>query len=69
MAIILEKSARQVAKDAYDDPSGDLIIMRALALTILDQINTLRALHSLPTATKAQLKAAIIAKIDSGDAD
>ena len=38
-------------------------ILRAFAEVMLDQLNTLRAFHSLPAATLAQLKAAVRAKL------
>ena len=38
-------------------------ILKAFAEVVLDQLNTLRAFHSLPTATLAQLKSAVRNKL------
>jgi hypothetical protein len=66
----------QAARDAVDaqllsdrrDNTADLLdgvenINRAFALVVLDEINTLRAQHSLPDRTIAQLKTALRNKL------
>uniref|UniRef100_A0A6M3IGV0 Uncharacterized protein n=1 Tax=viral metagenome TaxID=1070528 RepID=A0A6M3IGV0_9ZZZZ len=63
-------TARRIAKEYIDQADdANYALTRALGLVVLDEINTLRGQHSLAPRTKAQLKAAIKAKIDSGEAD
>ncbi len=62
------QSLRDAAKIRFDDGKNGLIL-RAFMLLMLDELNTLRAQHSLPARTKTQLRNAIISKIDSGAAD
>lgn len=45
------------------------VLLRSLALTILDEINTLRAQHSLAPRTATQLRNAIQARVDAKTAD
>lgn len=61
---------RRKAKEALDRVQAEQEgLLRALALVVLDEINTLRAEHSLAARTPTQLRNAIKAKITSGDAD
>jgi len=64
-----EKTIQEGAKENFDQVRKDNLLLRAAVLVLVDQINTLRALHSLPAGTKAQIRTAIRNKIDSGDAD
>jgi hypothetical protein len=54
------------AQARWDAPEERLL--RALALVLLDELNTLRQQHGLPARTAAQLKAALRQKLSSGDA-
>jgi hypothetical protein len=69
--------ADQATRDAIDaaelTAESDLIadqldatqtIMRAFSLVVLDELNTLRAQHSLPDRTAEQLKTAVRGKLD-----
>ena len=51
--------------DAEKDTKADLPdeILKAFALVMLDEINELRAVHGRATITRAQLKAAVKAKL------
>lgn len=49
-------------KDRFD---GDRVF-KAFAELLIDELNALRTLHSLPDRTFAQLRTAIRAKIDAG---
>jgi hypothetical protein len=60
---------RRKAADALDKISDNEALIRALAFVVLDEINLLRAEHSLASRTPAQLRTAIKAKIAAGDAD
>ena len=60
---------RRIAKEALDGLSGNEALIRALALTIMDELNILRAEHALAPRTGTQLRNAIKAKLDAGDAD
>lgn len=60
---------RNQAVALASDPSPDNKLIRAVLLTILDQINVLRAQLSLSQITVPQAKAAVSAKINSGAAD
>jgi hypothetical protein len=62
-------SVRLEAKEQHNDFQPLALYLRAFADIIKDEINILRALHSLPDRTLAQLKAAINARVDSGDVD
>lgn len=71
-ALRVTSGARAGAKADYDLAGNqDAVLWRAIALTLLDQINTIRA--ALPTPlgpiTVAQARTAIRNKIDSGVAD
>lgn len=52
---------RDTEKDVYDVRR----LFRALVESLVDEINTLRALHSLPDRTVAQARTAILSKIDN----
>lgn len=60
----MERDASQSQLD-----SGGRKALRALALLMLDEINTLRDLHGLSQYTSSQLLNAIKSKIANGDAD
>ena len=45
------------------------LLLRAFADILKDEINQLRALHSLPDRTLAQLRTAITAKVNGGSVD
>jgi hypothetical protein len=67
MAIeVTEDTLRQQAKRRFDDNMQ--LLLRAVVQVMTAEINTLRALHSLPDRTNAQVKNAILSKIDSGSA-
>ena len=58
--------ARLIAKDVMDASVIERKKWKALAAILIDEINTLRALHSLPDRTLAQAKTAFINKIEGG---
>lgn len=61
---------RRTSAEAGVDAKDDLgMIFRAFAEVMKDEINVLRAQHSLPDRTISQLKTAIKNKITSGNAD
>ena len=60
---------RGLAKGNVDDFTDYGVIIRALAIITMNEINILRAQHSLPARTLAQLKTAMKNEIDSGSAD
>ena len=61
---------RRKAREALDKQNAETeALIRALAFVVLDEINILRAQHSLADRTPAQLRTAIKAKITAGDAD
>ena len=60
-AAILE--AQRDTVTAQLDQTED--VLRAFMLVVLDQFNTLRALHGLPNATPAQLRNAVRGKLGS----
>ena len=61
---------RRKAREALDKQNAETeALIRALAFVVMDEINILRAEHSLTDRTPAQLRTAIKAKITSGDAD
>ena len=60
---------RKRASDLLDNVNDNEALIRALAFVVLDEINLLRAEHSLASRTPAQLRTAIKAKIAAGDAD
>lgn len=59
----LLKTSSKINLTAGND--GDKLFLHALILVLLDAINTLRGLHSLPAITKVQARNALIAKIDA----
>lgn len=60
LAAITAAAELQREKDSYDQKA----VLRALALVLLDEVNILRAQHSLPPRTAAQARNAIRAKLD-----
>ena len=61
---------RRKAREALDEQQAETEgLIRALALVVMDEINLLRAEHSLAARTPAQIRTAIKNKIDSGEAD
>jgi len=66
---VTEQTARQCAKDVVDAGGKDSVVLRALVLLLIDELNTLRSYHSLPNRTLSQLKTALKNRIDTGDAD
>ena len=52
---------RESEKTRYDDEKS----LEALALIVMDELNILRALHSLPARTPAQIKTAFRNKVDT----
>lgn len=60
---------RDSAKTEMDGFQSRGLLLRALADIIKDEINVLRAFHSLPDRTLTQLKTAIQNRIDSGIID
>ena len=61
---------RRKAREALDKQNAETeALIRALAFVVMDEINLLRAEHSLAARTPAQLRDAIKAKITAGDAD
>ncbi len=56
-----ETAGRENAKTEFDD----LWLLRAFAEVVVDEINLLRAEHSLPARTPAQLRTALRNKIDN----
>lgn len=64
-----DTAMRNDAKAPMDDLNSMALIIRALADIIREEINILRAEHSLSPRTLQQLKTAIKNKIDSGEVD
>lgn len=63
-------SQRQSAKDAASTlPDGTSKAMRAIVAVMLDEINAVRVKLAMQPRTMAQVKAAILAKIDGGSVD
>jgi hypothetical protein len=60
---------RASAEDYFAGTLSNSVTLRALADVIKDEINTLRAFHSLAPRTMAQLKTAILNRIQSGTVD
>ena len=60
---------RTSAKDIFDTGSVSKKYLKAIVQVTLDEINTLRGLHSLADRTLAQAKSAINSKIDAGEFD
>jgi hypothetical protein len=60
---------RNRAKTTFSDP--EMIILRAIVILILNQINTIRAalVPPLPAITIAQFRTALLNLIDAGTAD
>lgn len=61
--------ARNTAKITIDRTNANEVLLRAIVAVLIDELNTLRALHSLPPRTLSQAVTAVKNKIDSGGAD
>jgi hypothetical protein len=61
----VDAAALQAERDNDKVPLDDERLIQALALTIMDEINILRAEHSLPDRTISQLKTAIKNRVDT----
>jgi hypothetical protein len=68
-AAAADAALRVDAKAEFDGQFVTPLSLRALADIIKREINILRALHSLPDRTLAQLKTAIRDAIDQGEVD
>lgn len=68
-AAIKDSGIRTGAKGFFDSQESLNLALRAFADIVKDEINILRALHSLPDRTLTQLKNAIKNRIDSGSVD
>lgn len=62
-------AVRTGAKAQLNGFSDVPLMLRAFADILKEEINTLRALHSLPDRTLAQLRTAIDGRIDGGSVD
>lgn len=62
-------SSREDAKNKLDSSLSEGVVLRALAVIMMDELNILRALHGLAPRTLAQLKTAMQNSIDAGNAD
>lgn len=60
---------RADAAAGLDDFEVTPLLLRAFADILKDEINILRALHSLPNRTLAQLRTAIAARVNDGTVD
>ena len=60
---------RKKASDLLDKVNDSEALLRALVLVMVDEINILRAEHSLADRTAVQVRTAIKNKLNSGDAD
>ena len=70
MAIAIpEEDAKLEAISIFNKSTKDGLILRAIVLLIMDEINILRVKAGLSQRTASQIKSAIINKINSGDAD
>ncbi len=69
IAAAADSSLRGAAKACIDGQVADRMILRAIVKLMIDEFNTLRALHSLPDRTLAQAKNAIQNTVDAGDVD
>ena len=68
-ADLLEAAVRGNAKNSYEGFQEEGLKLRALVRIILDELNVLRGLHSLPARTMLQVRTAIDNQIDSGGVD
>lgn len=62
-------NTKLAAKDQIIGFADTSLFLRAFISILIEEINTLRALHSLPDRTIAQLKTAIGNRIDDGTID
>ena len=68
-AAAADVAMRLSGQSMFDGQTDMAQVLRALADTMVDGFNTLRALHSLPDYTLAQLKSIIQSKISDGSVD
>ena len=68
-AAAADAALRAGGKGLFDGQTAEGQAFRAFIQGVVGQINTLRAFHSLPDITLAQVKSAIQASIDAGDVD
>lgn len=70
-ATYLQQAQRTPAENLLSaiDQSGAAALIRALVLTLVDQINVLRTKAGLTTITAAQARQAILSHLQNGDAD
>ncbi len=68
-AAAVDASLRTEAKAQMDGLHVDSLLLKAFADVLREEINSLRALHSLPPRTLVQLKNAIRNRIDDGTVD
>lgn len=61
-----ETAQKENAKDGYNTTQAEMRLLRAIVEVLLDELNTLRTLHSLSDRTMAQARKAIRNKIDGG---
>ena len=64
-----DAAMRAAAKASFDGQTSVGQRQRIIIKAIVDQFNVLRALHSLPSITLAQVKNVISNGIDNGDVD
>jgi len=64
-----EEVVRRWATALFATPKEEGVLIRALAYATLDEINILRAQHSLAAIAEAQFRTRIQQKITDGDAD
>jgi hypothetical protein len=69
IAAALDAATRGGAKAELNGFASLPLLLRAFADVVKDEVNILRALHSIPDRTLAQLRTAIDGRIDSGDVD
>ncbi len=67
--LVNQVTARDSAKDIFAADTKDGLVLRAMVLVFTDQLNTLRALHSLRALTGTEVMGLIETEIDSGNAD
>jgi hypothetical protein len=64
-AVLRSAAIRIISTEA----DGQAKVLRAVLLVIMDELNILRNLHSLPPRIATQIKTAVQQKINSGDSD
>ena len=68
-AYLVQQSRADASTDYTTGGAGLGLVVRALALVVLDEMNILRTAAGLAPRTAAQLKTAVLNKISSGAAD